>query len=787
MKNILWFCLLFLFPLCLSGQALIRGTIYNLNGQALSGVNVSAIAQEPPQGTTSDTEGYFQLRTSAKELLISSVGYQSQRILADTSQELIITLQIQVTAAPTILVESVVIGPLQSYLQNPSAVSLKKEKLIVNQQLSYAPILNQIPGVLMHEGALNTNRITIRGIGNRSPFGTSKIRATIDNIPIHNGAGELSLEDFDLGILEQIEVFKGPSPSPLGANLGGHLALRTKDLPRTEAQSKDHTIISLNNSMGSFGAIRNIGRLQHQRNQKNLVQLTLGNINADGYRANNKYTRLFFTGLGKFQLSSKEKLTVLGIYNFSTAFIPSSLNRNDYLNTPEIAAPNWAEARGFERSKRMTAGATYNVQFHSRFSLKSTFFTAYRDAYEKRPFNILTEISTLKGFRTEAEFRFRSPVFNSFVLQTGGEVYNEFYDWQTYEIDSTNSLGPILSDNEENRTYGFAFSQLKIEWNDYFQLVAGASLNATYYSLKDRYLLDTIKQTANRFFPLLISPYLRASWGIAQMKNWNHDDLSLYALISRGSAAPTLEETLLPDGKINRNIRPEQGWNFELGIKGAVYHERWSYQFSVYRMQIQDLLVARRIEQDQFIGLNAGSTTHQGLELSISHQHYSHWLKGRYQFQVDYSYADYQFIDFVDDQDDFSGNPLTGTAPHLIGCQAGFQKDAFRFHLQYRFVDAMPLRDDNTISSEAFHLLNAKIFYDFSPFPKVQFSCYAGVNNILDTQYASMHLVNASSFGGAAPRYYYPGMPINFYLGITVSLQTYTPPPPPPGQIQLME
>jgi iron complex outermembrane receptor protein len=35
-------------------------------------------------------------------------------------------------------------------------------------------VLNKIPGVYMQQGALNTNRISIRGIGSRAQYGTQK-------------------------------------------------------------------------------------------------------------------------------------------------------------------------------------------------------------------------------------------------------------------------------------------------------------------------------------------------------------------------------------------------------------------------------------------------------------------------------------------------------------------------------------------------------------------------------------------------------------------------------------
>jgi len=38
-----------------------------------------------------------------------------------------------------------------------------------------------------------------------------------------------------------------------------------------------------------------------------------------------------------------------------------------------------------------------------------------------------------------------------------------------------------------------------------------------------------------------------------------------------------------------------------------------------------------------------------------------------------------------------------------------------------------------------------------------------GINNIFDTHYAQSVLINATGFGGNAPRYYYPGNSRNYY------------------------
>jgi iron complex outermembrane receptor protein len=43
------------------------------------------------------------------------------------------------------------------------------------------------------------------------------------------------------------------------------------------------------------------------------------------------------------------------------------------------------------------------------------------------------------------------------------------------------------------------------------------------------------------------------------------------------------------------------------------------------------------------------------------------------------------------------------------------------------------------------------------------------LNNIFDEDYASQILINATGFGGNAPRYFYPGNPTNYYAGINMN------------------
>jgi iron complex outermembrane receptor protein len=66
--------------------------------------------------------------------------------------------------------------------------------------LTFVENLNQVPGLFTQSGNTNTNRITIRGVGSRNPYGTSRIKAYYNDIPLTNGEGNTEIEDIVLRV-----------------------------------------------------------------------------------------------------------------------------------------------------------------------------------------------------------------------------------------------------------------------------------------------------------------------------------------------------------------------------------------------------------------------------------------------------------------------------------------------------------------------------------------------------------------------------------------------------------
>mgnify|MGYP000156021712 FL=1 len=183
-------------------------------------------------------------------------------------------------------------------------------------------------------------------------------------------------------------------------------------------------------------------------------------------------------------------------------------------------------------------------------------------------------------------------------------------------------------------------------------------------------------------------------------------------------------------------------------------------------MNVKNLLVARRTDDDQFIGINAGKTTYNGLELMLNYKIVSTNAIKVYTHNT-FSYNDFKFKSFIDDNNNYSGNDLTGVPKFTLNTTLNFETTSgFYALLNYHSIGKIPIRDDNSIYSQNYELVNSKIGYKSSELKPLQFNLFIGFNNIFNEKYASMLLINASGFGGSAPRYYYPGEPNNYYAGL---------------------
>ena len=652
-------------------------------------------------------------------------------------------------------------SPIKNVLQNAaSSVSVITAAAInTTDGVILTPVLNKIPGLYMQQGGLNTNRITIRGIGARSQYGTNRIKAYFDGIPLSSGEGETVVEDIDVATIEKIEIIKGPNSTSFGSGLGGVIHLFSREMPLMESFGKSTT------TFGSFGLLQQRLSGGYSDSNSNLF-LNYSDLQSDGYRANSSYNRKSFNIHGSQKTSTKGSLSFLGIFTRLKAYIPSSLNENDFNNNPQKAATTWAAAKGYESYNKFLLGLGYDHQFSEKWALKSSVFSNVKDAYETRPFDILDESTRSLGLRLNVNYKDRL-LSLPFELSFGTERATEKYHYSLYKNlyltqPGQGSLqGEKFSATDEKRNYSNYFLQMEIWLAKNLHLETGIAWNTTQYSLKDVFT-NSNAQNNDFTFGAIWSPRIGFSYKVGNGKN-------IYTSISKGFSVPSVAETLTPGGQINTDLKPETGWNYELGFKGNWFGNKLYTELTLFSTQIENLLVARRTADDQYVGINAGSSSHPGVEFLVN---YKLLDSNKFQITPYFSAAlnHFKFKDFVDGEADYSGNQLTGVPDKQwnfgldINTQYGFS-----LNTSYRTVGRIPMNDSNTKYTDSYSLLDIKATYFFTILKVLKTELNAGVNNALDEKYAASILPNAVGFGTVAPRYYYPGNPVNFYGGFSVS------------------
>lgn len=707
----------------------------------------------------SKSDGKFSVLTDGV-YEFSKKGYIKKTVRIRKDIFNIIQLQIKSTELNEINVNT---SQKPQKLKNiPSSISIiSQNEINRNYDISLVPSLNKISGIYMHSGALNTNRITIRGIGARNPYGTSKIRCFYEDIPITNGDGESNIDVFELSSISNIEIIKGPNSSVYGSGLGGAIRLNPKKGLLNEKRIETSLLT------GSFGLIKEVVNASIGYN-KNSLNISFSNTKREGYRENNEYKRKSIVINSTHFLNEKNVITFLGSFLSLKAFIPSSLNEENYLKNPSSADLNWEQSKGHEDNKIGIFGFNWKHYFNNKFILKNSLFGSFRMGYEPRPFNILSENNFVNGIRSRIEKEFK--IFNKKTDFTFGfEIFNENHNFQKYEnlYQSSSNIsgsvqGNIISDFSEKRLVSNIFFESNINLSSKFKIIVALNHNRTNYKLKDIQNFMTVNDQSGSFsFNNILSPKFGSSYLISKKVN-------IYGNISHGFSTPKLEETLLPNGIINPDIQPELGWNFEIGSRGLFINEKLQYNLSFYRMNISNLLVSRRTDFDEYIGINAGNTTHNGIEFELN---YILIKSNHLSFEINQSLTinNHIFKEFIDLDNNYSGNKLTGLPSNIIN--SGFRlknKNIYcSFNLQH--IGEIPVTDNNLIFTEKYTILNTKIGLNINLKESFVINTFFGVNNFSNQKYASQVLINAASFGGNQPRYYYPGEPINYYLGINLN------------------
>jgi len=670
---------------------------------------------------------------------LSKKGY-SQEPVSDTAVQAIPLQDVRVTA----------FEHNRRLKDVPAAVGyVRRSTLERFSPTSIVHAMNTVAGVRMEERSPGSYRFNIRGSSLRSPFGVRNVKVYFNDIPFTDPGGHTYLNQLGYYNFNSIEIIKGPGSSLYGAGTGGVLLIESMNGLEQPGVMTEYATGSYNmhNAYGSFTA----------GNDKVVTRTGYQHQQSDGYRAHSAMKRDVLSWSGRFRFDEKRFLKTTFLYGDLFYETPGALTRGEYEANPKAARPGGfgfpgsEAARASIRQRTFLAGASYEQEIFSWLKNKSVLYGMFTELRNPTIRNYGKSSEPHVGGRSVFKFNkdFASTRFN---FDIGTEWQQGFTSVDIHR--NINGHPDSLQNHDEiNNRQSLVFAQATADINDRLTLNAGVSLN-TFKIRFQRFLPRSLgmqeRNIKNEFAPRLAIMY-------------KLDKVSVYSSVSKGFSPPTSAELIPTGGAINLSLNPEDGINYDLGVKGRLDKEL-TFDVNAFFFKLNNTIVQRRDAGGGDFFVNAGETDQKGIEIALTYPLLKRSIAGiaADQSWVSYTYHRFKYDDFKQLNNDFSGNMLPGVAPHTIA--AGYDvffKNGFLGTVTYYYSDPIPVNDANSEYAEAYHLLGMKIGYQKIFKNHYRLKLIAGVENLLDERYSLGNDING--FGG---RYYNAAADRNYYAGL---------------------
>ncbi|SNR40008.1 TonB-dependent receptor family protein [Dokdonia pacifica] len=677
-----------------------------------------------------------------KKILLSTVGLCMCMIHLSYSQ----TDSIPSQKLDTVFLQSSrIISTLQKI---PATVSVYQttQDDATRQQLSLQEFTQQSPGLF----AQNTNnfaqdlRISIRGFGARSAFGIRGIKLIVDGIPETTPDGQGQLDNLTLGIIDRIEIVKGPSSSLYGNASGGVIDIQTID-------EVEKPFSHWKGSVGSYG-FQNF-QATGGINSENATYIFHGNyVASDGYRDQSGFKQVNTNFKAKFDIS--DRLTIRTLLNYSDspeADDPGSL-------TLEAVQENRRQAR--DRNVLFETGETIR-QFKVGISttwIKNKFtsidgylFYNNRQFDGKLPFEFGGIVDLGRDYVGQGA---------SITYAKGKNTLKAGYDFAYQNDDRQRFRNLEGTQGDQTLDQKERFTNLGIYITDHLEIdkwyiTGGIRFDYNKLTADDAFLSngdDSDDITLNA-----VNPSVGVNYAFAKTHN-------VYTNFSTSFETPALSElSANPNGDqgFNEGLEAQKATNYEIGFKGQ-FANAFRYQVAVFRIDTRDDLVPFELEAfpDRTFFRNAGKTARNGVEVEGVYAFAKAWT-----VSAAYAYSDFTYSDFTTPNGTFDGNALPGIPKHVGNISLQYHSEkGFYAGIQTAIVGLQYANDSNEAEVEGYENINVRGGYDFI-YKNVIIQPYIGINNLLDQEYTDNVRINA--FGG---RFFEPAPGFNGYGGVVVKI-----------------
>jgi iron complex outermembrane receptor protein len=728
-------------------NVVLRGHVLDLsNGTPLQ--NALVIVQETRISTKTDDKGEYRLTLESPgsyHLIASADFFYPLSTVVNAAYGETVTVDFELTSHAALADRKIVTvtgTPEQIDESVRSAAVIDSSSISVSRLAALDEVLNEVPGVKA-ESQSDTEelRISIRGRGVATSFGVESIKLLVDGVPESDAGGETTdLTGIDSGVLDHIEIVKGPMSTRYGATASGIVNLVTE-------RGSPVTTLDLRQDLGSYDYVRSQAAIGGQ--YKALSYFFEGSRRfSHGFRANSRTDADRFNGRVDWKIDGKTLISFLGHGGISTDQFPGNLTLKQFQASPTQASPTFLFFGAHGDLDRGQGALRLQRDLFTNASFSLTGFYRQVDFKEALPSIFLNGVRPETGVDSRYTMSTRTgPITHQ--LFAGGSYQHE----REMRRDFNNIAGEpgTKPQRRENRHV----DNTSLYFIDELKPVRGLTISAgANYSYVDFRIDDFLGSRSGE------RPYSKVSYQVGAGYNVL-PSLMLYGTFSTGFEAPTITELgrdPFHSTGINLNLQPEITKGGEVGAR---FHaaRRLYVTAAAYQTKVTNEIVPTGIGFPQQTFANAAKTTHNGAELATE----LNVLPSLF-LRTAYTYAHFYYNQYVN----LAGKQFTGqnipALPHNhLDWSLRYGGRWLMAGLTNEYVGSMFATDANNIQASSYTVTGFYVGYNQLE-ERFGVSLRYGVNNLFNDRYAA-YIVPNDAFGG----YFYPAPGRNYFGTILIN------------------
>ncbi len=565
-----------------------------------------------------------------------------------------------------------------------------------------------VPNFYLFTGSdTGMNSSSMRGISVHPTTGASTVGLYIDGVPITNSMGfEAVLEN-----IERIEILRGPQGTLYGKNAQAGVINVLSKKPASEIEGKISLEYGEDNKQQA-GAFFNTPIVQ----DKLFIGLTgryySKNGNMDntflGIRANDRKN---YFGKIYVRATPTEQLEM--------GLIASALKRDDgaqSFNSLQSPDPRKYASTidGATKDDNQSYSFTVHYDFNS-FSLHST--TAYTKYVKDEFYDGDFSLPKLMHVKTDFDCTSLSE-----ELRMDGEVKKLKWLLGVFAIKDKRDGGfDIASDvpamasktysETEERSLGI-FTHIQYAMTDSLNLIGGIRYDRDKSEINHETFMFRDEITSTNISPKVALEY-----------TWN-ENLMTYFSASKGYKSSGFYPFAAP--RYSKFYESESLWSYEAGFKGQMFDDKLFLNADIYYMDLSDMQVMTQVSPVAGYISNAASARSLGCELDANYA-----LTSNFNVFASFGYNETKFDEFQDALGSYKDN-YNPFAPRYTYSLGGTFRGFGGFYASANLTGygRMYLDNANTLSQDAYSIVNAKIGYEWK-----HFDVYVYADNLFNKNY----------------------------------------------------